>query len=224
NQDSPSAYFIKARNAAGYEPTSDICRTQEQVSPACSGVGWTSIGTFRNHTILGNWSYESEIWTSKGIDQVFLNSQFWSANVTEICLSSTVFSIRIPVAAPSLRSLFFEKRILNMTSQQWFDSLQGSAFPMFTPGCFEIGFNVGNETGAPLRARLGIVSTHGAGCPAAIFALGIGLHVPDFVGSYQGYYTNVASRLEADVSVYVRSRPENEAPPTTGPPATMGIP
>jgi hypothetical protein len=50
-----------------------------------------------------------------------------------------------------------------MTSQQWVDSLQGAANPIFTPGCFEIGFNVGNETGAPLRARLGIVSTHGAG-------------------------------------------------------------
>ena len=92
-----------------------------------------------------------------------MNSQFWSANVTEICLSSLIFTIRIPVEAPSLRSLFFEKRILNMTSEQWVDSLEGGASQVFTPGCFEIGFNVGNETGAPPRARLGIVSTHDAG-------------------------------------------------------------
>jgi hypothetical protein len=58
-----------------------------------------------------------------------------------------------------------------------------------------------------------------SGCPDTIFALGIGLHVPDFVGSYQGYYTNVASSLEEDVFVIVRSRHESEAPPTTGPPA-----
>ena len=83
--------------------------------------------------------------------------------MTELCLASPAFDIRIPVAAPSLRSLFFEKRILNMTSQQWVDSLQGSVNPIFTPGCFEIGFNVGNGTGAPPRARLGIVSTHGTG-------------------------------------------------------------
>ncbi|CAB4025891.1 Hypothetical predicted protein, partial [Paramuricea clavata] len=156
-----SPYFIKARNPAGYEPNSDICRTQDQV-PWCSGVGWTSIGILQNYTTLGNWSYESEIWTAKGINRGFLNSQFWSANVTEICLTSVVFNIQIPVAAPSLRSLFFEKTILNMTSQQWIDSLVQPATPMFTPGCFEIGFNVGNESGASPRARIGIVSTHGA--------------------------------------------------------------
>ena len=107
------------------------------------------------------WAYESELWTAKGTNQSVLNSQFWSANVTEICLTSAVFNIQIPVTAPSLRSLFFEKRILDMTSQQWADSLVVVANPIFTPGCFEIGFNVGNED--TVRARLGIVTTHDGG-------------------------------------------------------------
>jgi hypothetical protein len=48
-----------------------------------------------------------------------------------------------------------------MTSQQWADSLVVVANPIFTPGCFEIGFNVGNED--TVRARLGIVTTHDGG-------------------------------------------------------------
>ena len=47
-----------------------------------------------------------------------------------------------------------------MTPQQWITPF---AMSFFTTGCFEIGFNVGNETGAPPRARLGIASTHGTG-------------------------------------------------------------
>ena len=106
--------------------------------------------------------YESEAWTAKGINQTVFNSLFWSANVTEICLvSGGTFSIQIPVAAPSLRSLFFGKRILDMTSQQWVEALEVTPPPIFTTDCYEIGFNVGNESA--VAARLGIVSTYGAG-------------------------------------------------------------
>ena len=96
-----------------------------------------------------------------------MNPQFWSANVSEICLSSDAFMISIPVAAPSLRSLFFEKRILDMLISDWTGSLTPQTvmiFPTlnFTPECSEIGFNVGGEAPAP-AVRLGIVSTHGEG-------------------------------------------------------------
>ncbi|CAB3988808.1 Hypothetical predicted protein [Paramuricea clavata] len=219
DRDSPSPYFIKARNAAGYDPNNDICRTQDQV-PSCSGEGWTSIGILQNSTTLDHWTYESELWTAKGTDQCILNSQFWSANVTEICLASAVFNIQIPVEAPSLRSLFFEKRILNMNSQQWADSLVQDANPVFTTGCFEIGFNVGNESEDAPRARLGIVSTHGTGCSEGIYILGVGLGAPGLTGSYHGYYSNQDVNSTGSVSVYVRSRPVGQSSSTTGPPTT----
>ncbi len=93
-----------------------------------------------------------------------MNSQFWSANVSEICLSSSVFQLKIPVAAPSLRSLFFEKRLLsNLTLDQWVNHITATPIPTFTPGCYEIGFNVGGEAAMDPRARLGIVSIHRAG-------------------------------------------------------------
>jgi hypothetical protein len=52
--------------------------------------------------------------------------------------------------------------------------------------------------------------------------LGIGLHipVPGFEGSFQGYHSTLISSQQSDVSVYVRSRPESEEPPTTEPPTT----
>jgi hypothetical protein len=53
NQDSPSAYFIKARNAAGYEPNSDIC-TNLDFTLSCGGVGWTSIGAFQHQIMLAS--------------------------------------------------------------------------------------------------------------------------------------------------------------------------
>ncbi|CAB4009015.1 Hypothetical predicted protein, partial [Paramuricea clavata] len=167
NQDSPSPYFIKSRNSAGYEPYSDICKTQSQIQ-WCNGVGWTYIGAVDISNSPDDGGYESELWTTKGINQTLFNSQFWSANVTEVCLTSVIFNIQIPVEAPSLRSLFFEKKILNMTSQQWVDSIaplwdDTISTPNFTAGCFEIGFNVGDEGGAAPRARLGILSTHRAG-------------------------------------------------------------
>ena len=112
-------------------------------------------------------SYESELWTTKGINQRLFNSLF-CANVTEICLTSSIFNIQIHVAAPSLRSLFFEKRILNMTSQQWIDLVaqlwvDSIRAPNLTTGCFEVDFNVVDESGAAPRARLGIICTHRAG-------------------------------------------------------------
>jgi hypothetical protein len=57
--------------------------------------------------------------------------------------------------------LFFGKRILDMTSQQWAEALVVPTTPIFTTNCYEIGFNVGNESA--VAARLGIVSTYGAG-------------------------------------------------------------
>ena len=99
------------------------------------------------------------------MDQQDLNSQFWSANVSEICLRSDVFNVKIPVAAPSLRSLFFQKRILGMSGSDWTDSLseEGKALGIdFDKDCYEIGFNVGGELPNP-AARLGIVSRHDAG-------------------------------------------------------------
>ena len=40
--DGGGAYFIKARNAGGYERESDICAT---LPSPCEGGGWTEIGT-----------------------------------------------------------------------------------------------------------------------------------------------------------------------------------
>lgn len=77
--------------------------------------------------------------------------------MTEVCLTSAVFGIQIPVQAPSLRSLFFEKNTLNISAEQWSAALHINTTTNFTSGCYESGFNVGNSSF--LRARLGIVNT-----------------------------------------------------------------
>ena len=76
--------------------------------------------------------------------------------MTEVCLTSAVFGIQIPVQAPSLRSLFFEKNTLSISLEQWTAALRVSDVVNFTSGCFESGFNVGSSS--LLRARLGIVT------------------------------------------------------------------
>ena len=102
-------------------------------------------------------SYDSAIWTAKGNDQTNFNSQFWSANVTEVCLISDAFSIQFPVQAPSLRSLFFQNNTLNISKDQWIDALEdGITNPAFEENSYEIGFNVGDPN--YVQARIGIVN------------------------------------------------------------------
>ena len=77
--------------------------------------------------------------------------------MNEVCLVSDGFGTQFPVQAPSLRSLFFKRKILNISTQDW---LVGVKIPTnnlnFTNDCFQSGFNVGNSS--LVRARLGIVS------------------------------------------------------------------
>ena len=100
-------------------------------------------------------SYDSPIWTAKEENQTNFNSQFWSANVTAVCLTSDLFSIQLPVQAPSLRSLFFQKKILNITFAQWMANRATHIPYLNEPGCYESGFNVGDSDW--VQARIGIV-------------------------------------------------------------------
>lgn len=110
-------------------------------------------------------SYDSKIWQSKDGDQTNFNSQFWSANVSELCLQTNYGRIQIPVAAPSPRSLFFQKKILNISHINFLDSFALLWFyqqrPNFIQGCYEVGINVGDPNF--IQARVGIVSTQGSG-------------------------------------------------------------
>ena len=77
-----------------------------------------------------------------------------------MCLvSQDNFIAQFPVQAPSLRSLFFQKRLVNRTAQQWLNDLAGNAAPFFPDGCYESGFNVGDPSFA--QARIGVVSLTG---------------------------------------------------------------
>jgi hypothetical protein len=100
--------------------------------------------------------------TAKGNDQINFNSQFWSANVTEVCLTSDAFSIRFPVQAPSLRSLFFQKNTLTISKDLWIQALEdGITTPAFVENCYETGFNVGDPN--HVQARIGIVNLDNPG-------------------------------------------------------------
>lgn len=91
--------------------------------------------------------------------QTAFNPMFWSTNVSEICVQAGGLDFKISVQAPSMRSLFFEKRILNTNPQFWLDAIYITPLRSefnFVHGCYEAGFNVGNSTS--VRARLGIVS------------------------------------------------------------------
>jgi hypothetical protein len=88
----------------------------------------------------------------------------FDANVTAVCLSSrNFFGISFPVQAPNLYSLFFEKKFLDMNPQDWIDGItDGNAvINNFDAGCYEIGFNVGDEN--EIQARIGIVSRNNTG-------------------------------------------------------------
>ncbi|CAB4027074.1 Hypothetical predicted protein [Paramuricea clavata] len=173
----------------------------------------------KNETLIlgqGHWdntSYDSAIWTAKGNDQTNFNSQFWSANVTEVCLTSDAFSIRFSVnnvQAPSLLSLFFQKNTLNISKDLWNDALEdGIADPAFEENCYETGFNVGDPN--YIQARIGIVNLDnpGTGCtPSGPQAIGVGIKVAgQGYGSVHGVVAGNTTEYH-DVSVYVRSKPD----------------
>ena len=83
-----------------------------------------------------------------------------------MCLTTPkFFGISFPVQAPNLHSLFFEKKVLDMNAQQWIDAttLTGKNVVLndFKAGCYEIGFNVGDEN--EIQARIGIVCKNNTG-------------------------------------------------------------
>ena len=110
------SYFIKSRTSASFESTKCHSDQGGLIGAGCTGNGWTYIGVLNSSKLNEATSYDSPIWTAKEENQTNFNSQFWSANVTAVCLTSDLFSIQLPVQAPSLRSLFFQKKILNIPS------------------------------------------------------------------------------------------------------------
>ncbi|CAB4026328.1 Hypothetical predicted protein, partial [Paramuricea clavata] len=175
-----------------------------------------------------NTSYDSAIWTAKGNDQTNFNSQFWSANVTEVCLTSDAFSIQFPVQAPSLRSLFFQKNTLNISKDLWINALEdGITNPAFEGNCYETGFNVGDPS--YVQARIGIVNLNnsGAGCtPSGPQAIGVGVKVAgQGYGSVHGVVAgNNIDEAYHNVSVYVRSKSIQSQPEASTPAATTALP
>ena len=78
-------------------------------------------------------------------------------------MSSQNFGISFPVQAPNLHSLFFEKKILELNPQDWINGITNASVAInnFQDGCFEIGFNVGDEN--EIQARIGVVSKNNTG-------------------------------------------------------------
>ncbi|CAB4009104.1 Hypothetical predicted protein, partial [Paramuricea clavata] len=151
------SYLIKSRTADGFAETECHSAGGESIPSGCTGSGWTLIGVVEGNNSTNDTSYDSAIWTAKGNDQTNFNSQFWSANVTEVCLTSDAFSIQFPVQAPSLRSLFFQKNTLNISKDLWINALEDNITePAFEENSYEIGFNVGDSN--HVQARIGIVS------------------------------------------------------------------
>ena len=107
-------------------------------------------------------SFNAERWTSRN-NPYQLESTHFDANVTAVCLSSEDFGISFPVQAPNFYSLFFEKKILELSPQDWINGITNPrvAVDNFQDGCFEIGFNVGDEN--EIQARIGVVSKNNAG-------------------------------------------------------------
>ena len=114
-------------------------------------------------------SYNAERWTSRNPYQ--LESTHFDANVSEVCLSSEDFGISFPVQAPNFYSLFFGKKILDLNPQDWINAItnDGVAINNFQEGCFEIGFNVGDEN--EIQARIGVVSKNNTGQCMAIISV-----------------------------------------------------
>ncbi|XP_046852454.1 uncharacterized protein LOC124445750 [Xenia sp. Carnegie-2017] len=186
-------------------------RTSSQI---CGGYGWTKLGTV-NATMMDT-SYNSAMWTSKGPYQTAFNPMFWSTYVNEVCVMAGGIHYNISVKAPSMRSLFFEKKKLNLSSQEWLKGIKNYNYTTkfnFVPGCYEAGFNVGDHyNSTSLRARFGIVSLKKKGCPNKDQAIGIGLHIPGkyrplSIYSIGSWYS---TEVETDyIKIYVRSRSVN---------------
>ena len=219
NRDSIDGFYsIKSRTSVGYEDT--LCQRGSDTLPDCTGIGWTYIGSVTGNQSTSETGYYSEHWTAKEESQTVFNSQFWSANVTEVCISSTGFKIQFPVLAPSLRSLFFENTTIEIPLQQWLDGIKIDISNLdFTNACFVSGFNVGSPN--LVQARFGIVSViDEPGCSSDLKAVGIGLKVAgkDY-GSVHGLWANLTNTIN-DVSnhqvyVYVRSRLDPTVPKPT---------
>jgi hypothetical protein len=81
------------------------------------------------------------------------------------------FGISFPVQAPNFHSLFFGKKILDLNPQDWINGTRDPGFAInnFQEGCFEIGFNVGDEN--EIQARIGVVSKNNTGQWAFISAV-----------------------------------------------------
>jgi hypothetical protein len=92
-----------------------------------------------------------------------LVSTHFDANVSEVCLSSDDFGISFPVNAPNFHSLFFGKKILGLNPQDWINGITDGDVSInnFQQGCFEIGFNVGEEN--EIQARIGVVTRNNTG-------------------------------------------------------------
>ncbi|XP_046845286.1 low-density lipoprotein receptor-related protein 5-like [Xenia sp. Carnegie-2017] len=209
---------IKARTAIGYYNKNNKLpckrRTHSQI---CGGYGWTKLGTV--NTTLMDASYNSAIWTSSGPYQTAFNPMFWSTNVSEVCVMAGGIHFNVSVKAPSMRSLFFEKKKLYLSSQEWLKGIKNSNYTTkfnFVPGCYEAGFNVGDHyNSTSLRARFGIVSLKKEGCPSEDQAIGIGLHIPGkyrpltIYSSASWYSTEVETEY---IKIYVRSRSVNYKP------------
>jgi hypothetical protein len=78
-------------------------------------------------------------------------------------LSSESFGISFPVNAPNFHSLFFEKQILDLNPEDWINAITEDVVSVndFQEGCFEIGFNVGDEN--EIQARIGVVTKNNPG-------------------------------------------------------------
>ncbi|XP_046855218.1 uncharacterized protein LOC124448261 [Xenia sp. Carnegie-2017] len=212
-------YLLKARNSSGSDSGSP-CKREANLTmcpqcggSGCTGDGWTFVAHF--HPNNSHAAYDSERWTSKSP-----SLQYSSANVTEVCLAvRNRLKLQFHVQAPSMRSLFFEKKLLsNVPLSTWVDSLNvPNATKMHlltTPtSCYEIGFNVGDSYARhPIFARLGAVTVNGTGCEwAPSFGIGIGLKIGN-VGSY-GFHGLVQGGMPVNEShvghldIYVRSKP-----------------
>jgi hypothetical protein len=97
-------------------------------------------------------------------------------------LSSEDFGISFPVQAPNFHSLFFGKKILNLNPQDWINGTRDPGFAInnFQEGCFEIGFNVGDEN--EIQARIGVVSKNNTG-QWPLYLLTSLYAIPSYIGT-----------------------------------------
>ncbi|XP_046856621.1 uncharacterized protein LOC124449726 isoform X2 [Xenia sp. Carnegie-2017] len=213
-----SSYLIKARNKYGYN-MNQYCRDEKTLNgcpkcrePKCRGNGWTQVASL---PLTKAAAYDSEVWTSKMSNSV-TNDLFWSANVSEVCVTvKNVLEIQFSMKAPSLRSLFFEKRLINVSLASWINATNLSEqnrtdlqpITLF-PQCYEIGFNVGDPKYA--AARIGVVKKNITGCeslPNIGFGVGLSFSSSDYP-IHGVSYVDVQT-IQGYGNIYVRSRPSN---------------